>query len=290
MLNYILYYLIIYPVSKLPFFLLYRVSDFLFVLAFYVVGYRKKVVFNNLKNAFPEKSIKELKSIQKAFYQHFCDLIVESVKAFTISEKEANQRMTYTGLEYAADLAKKNKNIIIIGGHYANWELLAITVNNQFEHQVQALYTPIKNIWWENKMKESRSRFGLKMVGIKQVKTLFKTGNSALTATIFGSDQSPRNPEKAYWTTFLNQETGIQFGAEKYAKETNSAVIFGAISKIKRGYYTTHFTLLYEESENLQHGEVLESYSKNLEAQIKADPRYYLWTHKRWKHQRPEGM
>lgn len=287
MLSKILYSIILTPISRAPFGLLYGISNICYVILFYFVGYRKQVVMNNLKSSFPEKEDTELKEIQKAFYKHFCDLIIESIKGFTISEEEARKRMTYTGTEVLEELAKKKKSAVMIGGHYANWEWYAITADQQIPHQAVALYTPIKSKYWDTKMKSSRSRFGLKMVSIRGVKQLFEQEKSNLTATIFASDQSPRKPERAYWTTFLNQDTGIQYGAEKFAKEHNMSVVFGTITKLKRGHYTTNYQLLFEEVSDLQDGAIMEAYSQALERQIKADPRYYLWSHKRWKHKRP---
>jgi KDO2-lipid IV(A) lauroyltransferase len=213
---------------------------------------------------------------------------VESIKAFTISEEEANRRMTFTNTNVFDLLAKKGKSVIMVGGHYGNWELFAITIDKQMPHQSIALYKPLKSKFWDNIMKASRSRFGLQLHGIKEVKSIFKDHNNRLTLTIFGSDQSPRNPEGAYWTRFLNQDTGIQYGAEKYATTYNYAVVFGAITKKKRGYYNTDISLLFEESDALEYGAIMEAYSRKLEDQITADPPYYLWTHRRWKHKKPE--
>jgi KDO2-lipid IV(A) lauroyltransferase len=274
----------------MPFPLLYAFSDFLFFILFRVVGYRRKVVLNNLKNAFPEKGIQELRKIEKKFYKHFCDLIVESIKGFTISEKEALKRMTYTNTEILDDLAKKNKSITFIGGHFGNWELLAVTISQTVPHTVKALYTPLKGEYWDNKITTSRSRFGLKMFKIQEIKALRDSLKGELSGVIFGSDQSPSNPQKAYWVKFLNQDTGVQFGAEKNAKDFDTAIIYGAITKKKRGYYNTELVQLFEDVKDLEYGAIIESFSEVLEEKIKENPQYYLWTHRRWKHKLPEGM
>lgn len=270
--------------------MLYAFSDFLFFLIFRVTGYRRKVVFDNLKNSFPEKEDKELRKIEKKFYQHFCDLIVESIKGFTISENEALKRMTYTNTDVIDKLAEKNKSVTLIGGHFCNWELLAVTIAQTVPHKVKALYTPLKGKYWDDKITISRSRFGLKMFSIKNVKKLRDSLKGELSGVIFGSDQSPSNPTKAYWLRFLNQDTGVQFGAEKHAKEFDTAVVYGAITKKKRGYYNTDFVQLFEDVKGLEYGAVIESFSATLEEKIKENPQYYLWTHRRWKHKLPEGI
>ena len=287
MINRLIYIFVVFPVSRLPFPVLYALSDFLCLVLFRLVGYRKEVVMNNLKNSFPEKSNNELLSIRKDFYHHFCDTIVESIKAFSISEKEANRRMTYSNTEVLHELAEKGKSIALVGGHYGNWELLAITISQQMPHLVRAFYTPLKNTFWDQKMKESRGRFGLKLISTRDAKEEFNKDKDRLTTTIFGADQAPRDPKKAYWLKFLNQETGVQFGAEKYAKEYNLAVVFGAITRKKRGYFNTEISLVHEEVKDLPYGRITESFSLLLEDQIKKEPRYYLWTHKKWKHKRP---
>jgi KDO2-lipid IV(A) lauroyltransferase len=290
MLNKIIYGLIVYPVSRMPFPLLYVFSDFLFFVMFRLVGYRRKVVFDNLKNSFPEKEEKELNEIEKKFFKHFCDLIVESIKGFTISEEEVLKRMTYSNKEVLENLAKKNKSVTFIGGHFGNWELLAVTIAQTIPHTVKALYTPLKGKYWDDKITASRSRFGLKMFTIQNVKVLRDSLKGELSAVIFGSDQSPSNPKRAYWLKFLNQDTGVQFGAEKHAKDFDTAVIYGAITKNKRGYYNTEFIQLFENVGDLEYGAVIESFSKTLEEKIRENPHYYLWTHRRWKHKLPEGM
>jgi len=274
----------------MPFPLLYVFSDFLFFVMFRLVGYRRKVVFDNLKNSFPEKEEKELNEIEKKFFKHFCDLIVESIKGFTISEEEVLKRMTYSNKEVLENLAKKNKSVTFIGGHFGNWELLAVTIAQTIPHTVKALYTPLKGKYWDDKITASRSRFGLKMFTIQNVKVLRDSLEGELSAVIFGSDQSPSNPKRAYWLKFLNQDTGVQFGAEKHAKDFDTAVIYGAITKNKRGYYNTEFIQLFENVGDLEYGAVIESFSKTLEEKIRENPHYYLWTHRRWKHKLPEGM
>ncbi|NQW27098.1 MAG: lysophospholipid acyltransferase family protein [Flammeovirgaceae bacterium] len=286
MLHKILYYGLVYPLSKLPFFILYRISDALYLILYHIIRFRKEVVKQNLKNSFPNESKTRLNNIERSFYRHFCDLFVESIKAFTICEEDSKKRMIYKNVQLFNSLATKKRNVTLMGGHYGNWELLAISINAIMPHQCIALYNPLKNLFWEGVMKKSRSRFGLQLTSIKNPTAIVRL-KGQLSCTIYGSDQSPRNPNSAHWTTFLNQETGFQRGAERFARDKKDAIVFARIRKIKRGFYETEFNLMYEEGTELPPNRIMEDYKMRLEAQIIEDPRYYLWTHKRWKHKRP---
>lgn len=286
-LNILLYYIIIIPISLLPFPVLYRLSDLLYLLFYYLVNYRKKVIVANIQNSFPEKTKKEQLEICRKFYKHLCDLIVESLKIFTISEKQVHQRMTCEHPELVNKFFEENKSIIIAGGHYNNWELMAVAVDKLIKHKAVGIYQPLKNKFFDAKMCNTRSKFGLKMIATKEVKKFFELEINNLNATIFAIDQSPSNPNTCYWTTFLNQDTAVSFGAEKYAKEYNFPVIFGRIVKVKRGHYSFEFELITENPINCAHGEITEKLTAKLESDIIKDPEYWLWSHRRWKHKKP---
>lgn len=287
--NILLYYLVIIPISLLPFPLLYGVSNFLFVMIYHVIGYRKKVVLQNIKNSFPEKSEQECEVIMKQFYRHFCDLVVESLKAFTISKKAVAKRMICNNPELIDKYFELNRSVIIAGGHYNNWEIFAVAVDSIIKHSSAGIYTPLSNKFFDNKMRKTRSRYGLQMIPTKEVKSFFDNNKDKLTATVFGSDQSPSNPNNAHWMTFLNQDTGVLFGTEKYAKEYNMPVIYGRINKVKRGHYTLDLILVTDTPNETVHGEITEKVARLLEKDIQTLPQYWLWTHRRWKHKRPAG-
>ena len=286
-LNYLLYYFFIIPVSLLPFRALYIVSDFLFIILYRVFGYRTKVVQMNLRNSFPEKPREELQKIESLFYHHLCDVIVETFKSFTISSKEIRKRMILLNPELADKYFAQGRSVLLAGGHYNNWEWIATSLNQQIKHMAVAIYTPLSNPFFEKKMRRTRGKFGLKMIPIKNVTSFFEESKDQLTATVFGIDQSPRHPDRCHWMKFLNQDTGVMFGVEKYAKALNYPVIFCNINKVKRGYYTYQFSLLTDQPGEEQKGEIIESATQLLEKQIIALPQYWLWTHKRWKHKRP---
>ena len=285
----LLYYLILKPLSLLPFWVLYLLSDLIYLILYKIFGYRSSVVNTNLRNSFPEKSPKEIKEIQNKFYHHLCDLIVESVKLFSISDKEAVKRIVFTNPELTNAYFKEGKSIMIVGGHYCNWEYTVIG-GSQVLHKIVALYTPLSNKFFEKKMKQSRSRFGISMLSTKDTREFYKEGPATPSMIIFGSDQSPSSSKKAYWIRFLNQDTAVLFGAEKYSKAYNYPLLFGGIKKIKRGFYEFYFELLEEDPTATAHGELSEKLTRRIESQIIEQPEYWLWTHKRWKREKPDDV
>ena len=286
MMSRILFYLIIKPISLLPLSLTYYFSDFLFYLNFYLIGYRKKVVLENLTNAFPEKNEQEINQIARAFFQHFCDLIVESIRVFSMPEKELLQRCKLKNPELLEAYYQNGKSVIIIAGHYNNWELAATACDLQIPHQTIGIYKPLRDAFFNRKLQESRMRFGLQLWPKKMVKQGFDENKNELTATLFGADQSPPNPKKAYWMTFLNQDTAVMFGSEKLAKTYEMPVVFGRIIKLKRGFYQFEFEPVEDHPRKAEHGSITEKHTRILEKEIIKNPQYWLWTHRRWKHKR----
>lgn len=284
--SYILYYLVILPVSLLPFSVLYILSDGLYFILYKIIGYRKKVVVGNLQKSFPQKPAKEIDLIASKFYKHLCDLVVESIKIFTISEEDVKKRMVIINPELIDKFYHQGKNVILAGGHYNNWELFAVAIDAPIKHKSVAIYKPLSSKFFDRIMRSTRGKYGLKMISTRSVKDFFEN-NKELVATIFAIDQSPSNPRTAHWMTFLNQETGVLYGAENYAKKYNQPVIFGHIHKLKRGYYNVDFSLLTETPESTQHGFITESLTRLIEEDIRKQPEYWLWSHKRWKHSRP---
>lgn len=290
----VLYFLLILPISLLPMSVLYRVSNLLYVLIFYVVRYRKKVVFDNLRRSFPEKSEAERIRIGKEFYRHFSDLIVESFKGFTISKKEINRRFKVRNPDALGEAFKNSKSAIIVGGHYNNWEWLAIAARQQILHRTAAIYKPLSNRFLEKKMRLTRGKFGLEMIPIKEVPGFFLEEQKLIQekrtlpfAMLFGIDQSPGDPRKSHWVTFLGQDTGVPYGAEKYAREYDLPVFFGVIHKLSRGHYEFELRPLSPPPHPEKKGWILEQATALIENEIRQDPRFWLWTHRRWKHSKP---
>lgn len=283
----LLYYLVLKPISLLPYFILYRVSDFFFFMLYYVIPYRKKVVMGNLKRCFPEKSDQELKAICRKFYRHFCDLVVESIKNFSISKEEAQKRFVTTNPEVMNAFAEKGQAIILTGGHYTNWELWAMAGPLAIDIKVVAIYKKLSNDYFDKKMRESRGKFGLHMVRTLDTGEYFHRHAHEVNAMVFAIDQSPSNPKKCVWIDFMGQETGALYGAEKYAKDFSRPVIFGRMKRIKRGHYEISYEVVTEDPRSFAHGEIIQKTHRLLEEDIRKAPEYWLWTHKRWKHKRP---
>jgi KDO2-lipid IV(A) lauroyltransferase len=285
--SYLLYYLIIIPVSLLPFAVLYGLSDFLFAVLYYIVGYRKKVVLENIRKSFPNKTSKEHNDIARKFYHHLCDLVVESLKIFTISQKQVHKRMICKNPEVVNKYFDQNKSVVLAGGHYNNWELFAVAIDEIIKHQSIGIYLPLANKFFDEKMRFTRSKFGLRMISTRIVKQVFEEEKSNLTATIFAIDQSPSKPDNCYWMQFLNQDTGVSFGTEKYAKEYNYPIIFGRVQKPKRGHYVLEFEVACENPQQTAKGEITQKITSMLEADIIKQPEFWLWSHRRWKLKTP---
>jgi len=285
MITRIFYYILILPISLLPYPLLYLLSDIIFLIMYRVIGYRKEVVFTNLKNSFPNKSKQELKKIMSDFYRHLCDIIMESVKGFTISEKQLRKRLIIKNPEFSNYFADKGQSIIFVGGHYNNWEICAQAFAMYSNHKCIGIYKPLSNAFINEKIYTSRSKYGMHLISMKQTKKSFEEGNEA-KAIVFGSDQNPANPKRAHWMQFLNQDTSVLFGVERYAKEYNWPVVFVSISKVKRGHYEVEYSLITDKPTEQPHGKITEDFTKRLEQDIINQPQYWLWSHKRWKHKR----
>lgn len=285
MITKIFYYILILPLSLLPYPLLYLLSDIIFLIMYRVIGYRKEVVFTNLKNSFPNKSKQELKKIMSDFYRHLCDIIMESVKGFTISEKQLRKRLIIKNPEFSNYFADKGQSIIFVGGHYNNWEICAQAFAMYSNHKCIGIYKPLSNAFINDKIYTSRSKYGMHLISMKQTKKSFEDGDEP-KAIVFGSDQNPANPKRAHWVQFLNQDTGVLFGVERYAKEYDWPVVFVSIRKAKRGYYEVEYSLVTDNPNEEPHGKITEDFTKRLEQDIINQPQYWLWSHKRWKHKR----
>lgn len=289
MFNRLLYYALLFPLSLLPLSVLYLFSSLFYVLFLTIFPYRRKVIRQNLKNSFPEKSAKELKKIERAFYKHFSDLLIEGVKNFSISDRELKRRYRVTNPELMEELYKNGKSVLLVSGHYNNWEWLITAQNLLFTHQAVGIGMPLTSGFWDKKLNERRSRFGMKVIHSKIVKSFFEE-NRDLVSTLVLADQSPGDSKKAYWMEFLNQPTAVLFGTEMLAHTYNHAVVFFHTNKVKRGYYEMNLQLITESPKSLEWGEITELHTKLLETQIIKQPAYWLWSHKRWKREIPENM
>ena len=289
--NAIIYYIslpFIYLISILPFWLLYLVSDFLYFILFVVFGYRKEVVKQNLTRSFPDKSEEEIQQIMKSFYHFLCDLMVETIKTLTISKEEAIKRCCFENHDLLDKLYKEQKKVIFVLGHLGNWELGGASMSCQHDYQLYVIYKPLSNQYFNRLIIKMRTRLGTKLIPMKETfrQMIATRKDSEISATAFIADQTPA-PENAYWTTFLNQETPVFWGTEVIAKKLNYPIVYIKIDRPKRGYYSMKAEMLCENPKETKEGEISELHTKRLEKDIQENPPIWLWSHRRWKHQRP---
>lgn len=278
----LIYYLIIKPLSLLPLWILHRISDVMFLIVYYAIPYRKSVVLSNIRIAFPELSEKERTDIAKRFYRNFCDVIVESVKSFSISESELRKRFVMEGRDLLLPYYEQGKSIIGLSSHVANYEWMIIC-DTYYDHRCAGIITPLSNPFLYQKILKSRSQFGTRLIPKREVRDAF-ANEIEPTLYFFGSDQSPHKANRAYWTTFFGVRTAVQYGAEKYAIEHNIPVFHFFISRLRRGYYRVTCQVLEANPVHTQHGEIMKTYCHQLESHIRNNKSDWLWTHRRWKH------
>lgn len=281
-------YLISYPllwiISKLPFWLFYRVSDVVFFLLFYIIGYRKNVVLDNLKLAFPEKNDSELIEIRKKFYKHMCDVFLEMIKMLSISEKEHEKRFVFTNPEVIQEI-EKTQSIMLMSSHYANWEW-PIILGKQIKSKGYAVYRNIKNIHFDNLIKKIRGRYGAELIKMNMIsrKVVGNEQKNIRSTYVMVGDQSPFVKSIRHWAYFMGIEVPFHNGAENLARKLDLAMVYMKVEKIKRGHYQATFVPITTSATNYSNFELTDLYIKEVEKQIRQQPEYYLWTHKRWKH------
>lgn len=283
----LLYYCVMKPISWLPYPLLYALSNAVFYVLYYVVGYRKKVVRANMRGCFPEWTMAQLLRTEKAFYRNFCDILLESIKHFSVSYTDLAPRMDTGNTELFERFHREGKHVILAGGHMGNWELWAIVCPPTIPGKVMAIYKRLSNPFFDAKMRETRGEHGLELVATKDVQRYITEGLKSPTTLVFAIDQSPSNPNKALWIEFLGRETAALFGTEKYARELDCPVVFASTGKTGRGRYAMRYQLVCEKPSTLEHGELTRMTHALLEADIRKNPELWLWTHRRWKHRKP---
>lgn len=275
---------LLWLISRLPFWMLYTISDILFLFIYYIIGYRRTVVFKNLRNSFPEKSDKEIKQIAKKFYRYFPDIIVETIKMCSISEKEVLERLEILNMQELEKHFEKNKNIIGVTAHYANWELPIHRMSFMTEYPKLVVYKPLSNKDFNDIFNRVRTRFGATMVPMKQIFRHIVKLRGTPSFSIFVADQTPLNQDSDYYIQFLNQRTLVYTGVERIAKATNNPVVFCHIGrKEKRGYYYCKFTTLVENPAEYTEHEITNIHNKFTEDIINERPEFWLWSHNRWK-------
>jgi Kdo2-lipid IVA lauroyltransferase/acyltransferase len=271
----------------LPFWLIYRIADFFCFFLYHIVRYRRHVIEDNLKKAFPEKNSKEIREICFQFYQYFSDLILEVVKTPGMSQRQSIERCKLQNPELLQLYAQKGQNIIIVMGHYGNWEWASPCMAYMTTFKTSVVYQKLNHPYFNQYLLALRTRYGINAVPREQITHSMRKLRNTINASIFVADQTPPNINHAFWVSFLNQETPFFQGVEKLGKLFNYPIIFASINKVKRGYYEVECKVLCESPKNTQEGEITSLFAKALENQIKQSPSYWLWSHRRWKHAKP---
>lgn len=284
LLIFILIYPLLWIISILPYRLFYGFSNFIYFLVYHIVGYRKKVVLDNLKLVFPEKTEAEILQIQKDFYKHMCDMFLEMVKTMSLSNTQVKKRYNVANIGTLQNILKK-KSVLLVCSHYANWEW-NVSINNYVEAKGYAVYQKVGNQYFDAFIKKVRARWNTVLISQEEtVKTVVRNHRDNRTAC-YGmvSDQSPMVSRAHYWSAFMGIKVPIFNGAEVLARKLDLAVVFLKVSKVKRGYYKAEFIPITLAGNDTEKNEITDQFLRLTENQIREAPEFYLWTHKRWKH------
>lgn len=287
-----LYYLLlpfIYLISWSPFWLLYGVSNVIYVVLYYVVGYRKNVVTENLRNSFPEKTEKEINQTQKKYYKYLCDLMFETLKTLTWTEKTVRKRVKMHGVDLMNDLYEQKKNVIVVMGHLGNWEWAGPGFSLNYKQQLYVVYQPLSNKHFDKLFSGSRTKFNTEIIPRKDTLRKMIASRKTISATALIADQAPTPVNTAVWMDFLNQKTAVFNGPEKIAKMLDYAVVYMDVQRVKRGYYEVVPSLLFDKPKETDDLEITIAFNRMLEQGIVARPETWLWSHRRWKHKHPNN-
>lgn len=277
-------------VAKTPYAMLYFLADIFYVVLYYMVGYRKKVVVGNLKKAFPEKKRDEINRISKKYYRHLSDLFLESAKMHHMKESDFKKRMVVKKTELLDPYFEKGQSVVILTMHYNNWEWSSWS-QAILKHKILAVYKPLHNRLFDEYTNETRSKMGLTLIPNSQILRTLITANKKKeqVAIWLAADQTPPSFYKT-WFIFLNQEALFYTGPAFIAKRVNYPVFFQWIEKTSRGKYQSKLELLFENPSEVSEVEIMKTYIYKMEDIIREKPEYYLWSHKRWKHLRPNSQ
>ena len=274
--------------ARLPFFVLYRLSDFLFFLTAYVVRYRRRVVIDNLRHAFPDAPPARIRQLARGFYRNFCDVIVETIKLPAMTAGEMQKRVVVINGELPRRYVAEGQSFLGTAGHQCNWEWVpgATLISGV---PVDSVYKPLHNAASERLMQRIRSQFGAHLVPMNRLPRELITRRNVPRAIALVADQMPNVPETAYWTDFLHRDTPFFPGTERLARSQKLPVLYLDLVRIRRGCYQATFSLLAAPPyTDLPYGTILERYRDRLTETINRQPANWLWSHKRWKHHRGE--
>lgn len=283
------YYLLIpilYFFAYLPSSVLYVLADGVAFVLYRVVGYRKKVVFDNLQKSFPDKSNEEILSIAKQSYKHLAYRVVENIKCMTISAQEIDERMVAKNIEAINKYYEEGRHVVLLVGHIAAWEYGGYKMSIACKHKLYGIVSLVTNPHFNKMVQRTRGKMGMQLIPMRDAKDFFAQQLPQPSLIVFIGDQSPSNPKNAYWTKLFNRDTGFFTGGERYARQHNCVVFYPKIVQTGRGYYTAELIEITNVPNSLSENEITERYVRIMEQQLTEYPADWLWSHKRWKHSR----
>jgi KDO2-lipid IV(A) lauroyltransferase len=273
--------------SRLPMPALYALSGFLYLLAFYVVRHRHRVIQDQLERVFPERSAAERRLIHRQFLKNFCDVLVEVLKSVSMAAQDLCARVRVVNPELARRYLDGGQSVMLVTSHLCNWEWLLQGVALQLGYPVDAAYKPLHDAWAERLMLKVRSRFGARLIPAKELLTEFLKRRGIVRAVAMNADQAPVSTDKRYWTEFLKQDTAFYIGAEQIARATRLPIIYTVMRRIGRGCYEVEFELLWDGREAVEPNAVTERYARACERDVLKSPADWLWSYRRWRLKKP---
>lgn len=281
-----LFWFILYPLSLLPLCILYGIGLVLYLVLAYLVRYRRKVIDENLRHSFPNKSEKELATIRRHYYWHLSQLAAEMLKMLSLSRTAVKKRYQIRNPEVVNRFFDEGRSVILMSSHYNDWEWMVLSLDMQFKQHGVGIGKPNSNKNFEKLINKARTRYGTEVVFADTVKDVFENYESKHIPCCYMmlSDQSPSNPQKCFVTDFLHQRSGMLFGAEHYAKRYHIPVVYYEVIKDRIGHYHIELQLITDKPAENGHGDITTQYVKLLEQTIQRKPDFWLWSHRRWKH------
>ena len=270
-------------IGLIPFRVLYLFSDFIRFLLQRVIGYRKKVIIDNLKGSFPELPEKELKCTIRSVYKNLADVTVEGIKGFSMTHRQVKQRHFFLNPEIVETYLGQGKSIIALPSHFNNWEWGSLSPGLFTKYPIIAFYKPLSNKYIDRFLQKSRSKFGTQLGSIYKTALIFQRNANVPSIYIMAADQSPTNAKKSYWVQFLGRDTAFLHGPEKYARMYNMPVIYADVQRVRRGFYTMKISVITEDPSEMEEGAITKAYAAKLEEAIRRNPGSWLWSHRRWK-------
>lgn len=272
-----------YILGMLPFAVIYRFADFTAFVLRRISAYRKQVILENLDRIYPSMGIRERKKLVRGIYANLSDILVEGVKAFTMTRSQINRRHWIVNPEILDTYWESGRSIIVVTGHYNNWEWGAFSPSLQTKYKIVGFYKPLENRWIDNFARKSRSKFGTHLASIYETYKTFEENQGQAVIYLMAADQSPSDPDKSIWVNFLGQDTAFLHGPERYARMYNHAVMYVDVRRVKRGFYRVYLSWIADEPDQLPEGEITQRFAEKLESVIREDPANWLWSHRRWK-------